>query len=280
MGLTPAQRRLLFTYDRDLPLDSHIAAVSEAEGVRSERFSFASTHGQRVPAVLYRPQLSPVPPPVLVVGHGAGASKDDPAMRTLFMHWAGEGFACLAIDAPFHGERAARLVDPSALLRRPYGGMHLVQQAVVDTRRVVDWAETRPDLDAARLAYVGFSMGTILGVQFVAMEPRVGSAVFALGGAGLLHYFAALAPPETRTDAETVADACDPLYYAPLIAPRPVLMVNGLKDEIVPPALGHMLYNSLKEPRRAIWYDGGHGDIPHEHIHTMRQFLLETLRPD
>jgi len=279
MGLTPAQRRLLFTYDRDLPLDPHGGAIAEAEGVRSERFSFASTHGQRVPAVLCRPQTAPAPLPVLVVGHGAGASKDDPVMQALFRHWAGAGFACLAIDAPFHGERAGRRVDPTALLRRPYAGMHLVQQAVVDTRRAVDWAETRPDLDAARLAYVGFSMGTILGVQFVAMEPRVRSAVFALGGAGLLHYLAALAPAEARPDAETVADACDPMHYAPLIAPRPVLMVNGLKDEVIPPALGHMLYNSLNEPRRAIWYDGGHGDIPHAHLQAMREFLLETLRP-
>jgi dienelactone hydrolase len=280
MGLSPEQRRLLFCYDHALPLDATAPAVSCSDGIRAERFRFYSTHDQRVPAVLYRPAEAPAALPLLVIGHGAGASKDDPLMRQLFEHWAGEGFACLCIDAPFHGERGRRISDPTVVLRQPFRGLEFVTQYVVDTMRAVDWAAARPDLDAERLAFVGFSMGSILGVPFVAMEQRVKAAVFALGGAGLMHFFALQAPAERRHDAETVADACDPLHYAPLIAPRPVLMVNGTQDTIIPPVLGHALFSALKEPRRAIWYDGGHGDIPRDDIHAMRAFLLETLRPD
>jgi dipeptidyl aminopeptidase/acylaminoacyl peptidase len=279
MGLTPEQRAVLFRYDRKSPVAKTVS-VAEADGVRVERFTFQSTHGQQVPAVLYQPLGGPARPPVVLVGHGAGSSKDDPVMRPLFEHWAQAGIACLSIDSPFHGERAERVIDPTALLMRPFSGLHFVVQNAVDLMHAVDWVETRKDLDASRLGYVGFSMGTILGVQFVAMEQRVRAAVFALGGAGLLHYFAAQAPVENRSDHNMVAEACDPMHYAPLIAPRPVLMVNGLKDEIIPPVLGHVLYNSLREPRRAIWYEGGHGEIPHEHIHEMRKFLEGALRPD
>ncbi len=170
--------------------------------------------------------------------------------------------------------------DPTALLKRPFSGLHFGIQTAVDTMRAVDWAESRPDLDAGRLGYAGFSMGAILGVQFVAMDPRVRAAVFALGGAGLLHYFAGMAPPESRRDAELVADALDPMHYAPLIAPRPVLMVNGLKDQVIPAPLGHILYGALKEPKQIIWYDGGHGEIPHEHFQGMLRFFEEQLRAD
>jgi uncharacterized protein len=278
--LTADQRRLLFRYDRDLPLDAHTTAVSEESGVRIERVQFGSTHGHRVPAVLYRPADPDMRPPVVVVGHGAGSSKDDPVMRPLFLHWAAEGIACVAIDAPFHGERTARLVDPTAILMRPFDGLHFGVQTAVDTMRAVDWVQTRLDLDAHRLGFAGFSMGSILGVQFVAMDERVRAAVFALGGAGLLHYFAGMAPPERRRDFDLVAEALDPLHYAPLIAPRPVLMVNGRHDSIIPAPLGHALFAALKEPRTALWYDGDHGDIPREHIHAMRQFFLQHLRPD
>lgn len=280
MGLTPAQRRVLFSYDREMALNAQTIGVTEANGLRIERFQFSSSHDQRVPAVLYRTTDDRGRPPVLLIGHGAGSSKDDPIMRGLFEHWAREGYACLALDAQFHGERTARVVDPADLLKRPFSGLHFGVQAAVDLMRAVDWIESRADLDDARLGYAGFSMGTILGVQFVAMDQRVKAAVFALGGAGLLPYFAGMAPAESRRDYDLVADALDPMFYAPLIAPRPVLMVNGLKDQVIPAALGHVLFNSLKEPRRIIWYDGGHGQIPREHIHDMRLFFDQHLRPD
>lgn len=279
MALTPEQRRLLFRYDRALPLDTAIAAVSEADGVRIERFSFGSTHGERVPAVLHRP-ADARRLPLIVAGHGAGASKDEPILAALFAWLATQGFAVLAIDAPLHGERPRRLRDFRDLLLRPYYGLQFISQAVVDTMRALDWAETRDDLDSGRVAFLGLSLGSIIGVPFVAMEPRVRAAVFALGGAGIMHFLSGLAEPAVRADAEKVAEALDPLHYAPLIAPRPVLLINGTHDEIIPPAAGHVLFSVLGEPRRIIWYDGGHGDIPRETIGELRDFLADALRPD
>lgn len=57
-------------------------------------------------------------------------------------------------------------------------------------------------------------------------------------------------------------------------------MMNGQKHHVIPAPLGHALYNSLKEPRRLIWYDGGHGDIPHEQIGEMQRFFEQHLRAD
>lgn len=277
MALTTEQRRLLFRYDAALPLDAAIGAVSEHDGVRVERFSFASTHDERVPAVLCRP-ADTRRLPLIVAGHGAGASKDEPVMTRLFAWLATQGFAVLAIDAPMHGERPQRLDDFRGILLQPYRGLHFVTQAVVDNMRAIDWAATRPDLDTACTGYLGLSMGSILGVPFVAMEPRVRGAVFALGGAGILHVLSGMAAPAVRADAERVAEALDPLHYGPLIAPRPVLMINGTRDQIIPAAAGHVLYNVLGEPRRVIWYDGGHGDIPCEAIGELRDFFVSALQ--
>jgi cephalosporin-C deacetylase-like acetyl esterase len=199
--------------------------------------------------------------------------KDHMLLGALMRAWAETGVACVGVDAPFHGERVIRMPDPSSLLRQPEEGLAFVVQTVVDNRRVLDWLQTRPDLDASRVAYAGFSMGSILGVPFVAVEPRIRIAAFALGGAGMMHFFAGMAPPAMRARFDRLADAVDPLHFAPLIAPRPVLMVNGLRDSVVPAATGHVLFNALKAPKRILWYDGDHASIPREHLHEMRIFL-------
>jgi cephalosporin-C deacetylase-like acetyl esterase len=276
MPWTPAQRRLLFAYDADLPLDVSLPAVSERDGLRVEHFSFASTHQQRVPAVLYRPAES-LRVPLVVVGHGAGGGKDEGLMTSLLTRMSALGAAVLAIDAPLHGERQGRFEDLRGLLQQPIRGLHFVVQTVVDTMRAVDWAATRPNLDTTRLAYLGLSMGSILGVPFVALDERVRAACFALGGAGIMHFISGLAAPAVRADAERVAEAVDPMHYAPLIAPRPVLMVNGLRDQIIPAAAGHVLFGLLGEPKRIIWYDGGHGDIPRDTADEMRAFFASHL---
>jgi cephalosporin-C deacetylase-like acetyl esterase len=278
MAWTVAQRSLLFRYDPQLPLESAIPAVERRDGVRAERFSFASTHDQRVPAVLWRPD-SDERLPLLVVGHGAGGSKDEPWLSALLQRIAARGAGVLAIDAPYHGERSERLDDFRAILAQPQRGLHFVVQAVVDSMRAVDWAETRADLATERLAYLGLSLGSILGVLFAALDERVRAACFALGGAGMMHFVAGMAAPELRVQAQRVAEAVDPMHYAPLIAPRPVLMVNGQRDTIIPAPAGHLLYGLLGEPKRIIWYDGGHGDIPRDSVDEMRAFLAATLRP-
>lgn len=277
MDVTPELREFLFRYDQGEPLKVQ-GVTTQDGGVVRERLSYASINGMRVPAVLtYAPQTT-APRPVLMVQHGLHSSKDDRRIADLATVWAGYGFAILTTDAPLHGERAAGAdVDLMALLTHPYSGLRFVIQSVVDLRRAVDLIDSRPDLDAGRIAYVGFSMSTFLGVQFVALEPRVRAAIFALGGAGLFHVFAGRQSGAQKAAQETVASLVDPLHFAALIAPRAVLQVNSETDEVAPAALGHMLYGALQEPKRIIWYRAAHGDLSEPVLAEMRLFLEDAL---
>jgi cephalosporin-C deacetylase-like acetyl esterase len=51
-----------------------------------------------------------------------------------------------------------------------------------DLGRAIDYVESRADLDADRLAYIGISWGSKLGPIMVAMEKRLKTAVFFVGG--------------------------------------------------------------------------------------------------
>jgi uncharacterized protein len=276
--VTDELRQFLFAYDAAFPLHVEIASHDADQNLVEERFSFTSVHDQRVPGLLVYDSGTPAPRPVLLIGHGLNSGKDDERLHLLRRAWAAHGFACVSIDAPHHGERAAATpLDVLALFTLPYSGLHFVQQTVIDLRRAVDYIATRPDLATDRLAYVGFSMSTFLGVQFVAVEPRVTAACFALGGAGLFHFLVSRAPAASKQDQELVANLVDPLHYAPHIAPRPVLQVNGATDSVVPAALGHMLHGALAEPKRIVWYDGGHNGIPESALAEMRHFLEHHL---
>jgi dienelactone hydrolase len=275
--ITPELRAFLYRYDAHTPLQIESRRVRHGSGLVRERLVFSSINLARVPALLTYDPATPAPRPVLMIQHGIMSSKDDPRLGDLAAAWASYGFACLTIDAPLHGERAAGAFDVLSLLTQPYTGMRFVVQNVIDLRRTVDLIESRPDLDERRIAYVGFSMSTFLGVQFVAMEPRVRAACLALGGAGLFHVLASTVPRERRGDQEIVASLVDPLHYAGLIAPRPVLQVNSETDQIVPAALGHMLFGALAEPKRVIWFNGAHGEFPDEVLREMRLFVTDSL---
>ncbi len=63
----------------------------------------------------------------------------------------------------------------------------------------------------------------------------------------------------------------DPVTYAPYISPRPVWMINGRQDFIVPPAAAQALQDAARDPKKVLWYDGGH--MPP--IPLLVQFLTE-----
>lgn len=277
-AVTDELRALLYAYDVGLPLAVDGAPRELAGGLVEERLRYGSVFQGRVPAVLVFHRDAPAPRPALLIQHGLNSGKDDARLALLRAAWAVQGYACMTIDAPLHGERADGPLDVLALFARPYSGMHFVQQTVIDMRRALDYLATRADVDSRHIGYVGFSMSTFVGVQFVAVEPRVRAACFAMGGAGLFHFIVSRAPAAHRADHELVAQLVDPLHYAPLIAPRPVLQVNGTNDEVVPAALGHMLHGALKDPKQMIWYPGRHGELPDDTVADMRRFLDTHLR--
>jgi pimeloyl-ACP methyl ester carboxylesterase len=280
MHVTPELREFIFRYDSHAPLAIETLETEAGQNLVRERLTYESANHARVPAVVTFDPETPSPRPALIIQHGLHSSKDDPRLAELAAAWAPYGFAILTIDAPLHGERATGELDVMKLLGQPYTGLRFVVQNVIDLRRAVDMLHARPDIADHRIAYVGFSMSTFLGVQFVALEPRVRAACLALGGAGLFHFFASQSDAGSRDDLELVASLVDPLHFAGLIAPRPVLQVNSETDQIVPAALGHMLYGALQEPKRAIWFQGEHGEVPDDVLREVRLFLTDALDPN
>jgi dienelactone hydrolase len=54
---------------------------------------------------------------------------------------------------------------------------------VIDIRRLIDWAETRPEIASDRLALIGFSHSAIVAAIIAIHEPRIAATVLVFGGA-------------------------------------------------------------------------------------------------
>jgi len=204
------------------------------------------------------------PFPLVLLAHGAGGAKDAPYMDATAGPWASRGLAVASIDFPLHGERSeAKLFQLlTAELAGPDPGRlagDFVRQAISDLDHALRAVCDLDEIDADRVGYSGFSLGSILGAKFCSAEPRIRAAAFALGGAGL-----------GGASLESDRDLAN-------FAPRPVLLVNTNSDETIPRDAALAWFAAAREPKQQLWFDGTHTELPGRALKSMFQFLERHL---
>jgi dienelactone hydrolase len=155
-----------------------------------------------VPGVLWSPASGPDHAPLVLMGHGGGLHKKTPALvaraHDAVTTW---GFTVVAIDAPGHGDRPRTAADEQARaeFRESAGDTErlravsiryttgLAERAVPEWRATLDALQQLPGIGPeAPIGYGGgISLGTAIGVQLAAVEPRIGAAIF---GGGFFAY--------------------------------------------------------------------------------------------
>jgi dienelactone hydrolase len=273
IGLTPAaafmqppssRDRFLQLIDRPpVPLAVQTSPRPGGGALEWEHFTFASEAGERVPGLSARRAAPAARRPAVIVLHGTGDSKE--GMVPLLEALAGRGFLAVAIDGRHHGERAKGAGDyPQAILRayRTGRGRPFLYDTVWDALRLVDYLQTRADVDPARIGMMGISKGGMETYLAAAADLRIAAAVPVIGvqsfGWALEHdawqprvetilgaVAGAAREERTRVDADFVRHFYDrvvPGIYSdfdapamlPLVAPRPLLVVNGDSDALTP----------------------------------------------
>jgi dienelactone hydrolase len=128
---------------------------------------------------------SPGRRPVVIALHGTGGSRQN--MLALCRKLATRGFIAIAIDGRYHGERTesgqGSAEYEAAIVRAWLGnGEHpLYYDTVRDVMRLVDYLETRDDVDAERIGLIGISKGGIETYLAAALDQRIAVAVPCLG---------------------------------------------------------------------------------------------------
>jgi dienelactone hydrolase len=207
------------------------------------------------------------------MGHGGSQHKKVDTLlaraRRYVRHF---GYAVAAIDAPGHGDRvtaeeaAARVaaIQQRIAERRTVDPQIIREMAERALRAVPEWQATLDALQkldmigaAGPVGYWGVSMGTAIGVPFIASEPRITAAVLGLNG--LINGNQAMAGPAARI---TI----------------PVEFVLQADDELVPRDAGIALFDAFGSAEKTLHVNpGGHLGIPMFERDSWERFYLRHL---
>jgi cephalosporin-C deacetylase-like acetyl esterase len=250
-----------FTYDTGVSLNVKQVSVKVRDGVTIQDITYTGSNGDTVPAYLVIPKGTGKFAGV-IWGHwlmpGAANSNREEFLEEAIA-LAHNGVVSLLIDAPQSRPNFKPTPNPA-----------LVAQQVVDLRRGLDLLVSRPDVDAAKIAYVGHSWDAGTGAILDATDKRLAAFVFMSGPQSTMEYVLSsdsprMVPLRTTTDMAKVeqnlkANAwADPGSYANKLGAAPALFQYGLHDEDWVPLADAKDYVAMSSGQKTTeFYDADH----------------------
>lgn len=262
-----------------IPLNADVTPdpLRSSPDVEVFRVHYDSLDGVRIFGWYCLPRERSGPLPAVVVYPGYISEP------TLPKNWAAAGYAAFGA-APRGKLRSNRQFNPG------YPGLlihnitdrntYSYRGFYVDAWRVIDFLESRAEIDASRMGVTGGSQGGALTLACASLEPRVKRAapiypflcdykrVWDIDQdkdayAELREWFRKFDPRHEREEEIfTRLGYIDVQFLAPRIRAE-VLMGVGLMDQICPPSTQYAAFNRITSPKEtAIYPDYGHEKLP------------------
>ena len=259
--------RSLYSYDK-LPLDAKVEKLPDGDEWTVEKVTYAAAYGnEQAIAYVMIPKKGKPPYQTVIFFPGSNAL----LLRKFAV------YPSAALDGLLRSGRAVIYPVYKSTYERGDGmesdtanttntwREHVVMW-VKDVSRALDYAETRPDLDHAKIAYYGYSWGAEMGGIVPAVDTRIKACVLALGGLDFQHSL-----PEV-----------DVINFISRVK-QPVLMLNGRYDFFFPvDSTQEPFYQMLgakKEQKKHIVYDTSHNIPRNELIKESTNWLDQYLGP-
>jgi dienelactone hydrolase len=255
-----------------------------------ERFEFHNGVDMVVPGILLIPKQRKGPVPAIIGLHGHGSSKesictDAKSSQLIGPALAKKGYVVAAIDGYFAPGRLGKgpggKLDKGAFPQEMslfklnlWLGRSLWGMMLRDEQCLIDYLQTRPEVDGKRIAATGMSMGCTRAWWLAAIDDRVGPIV---GVACFTRYTELLAHGNLRKHGiyyfvPRVLRHFDTEAIYALVAPRPMLMLSGDQDGGAPTdgvlvlekklAAVYGLYGKADQFRSVLYQGTGHEYLP------------------
>jgi len=168
---------------RDRPVGGRKTSESERDGYVLERWELDLNGVEIVPAYLARPRGAAGRLPAVLFNHSHGGGYT--IGKTEFVEGrsylqpvpyakelTGLGYVALCIDHWVFGERS-HATELDTFKEMLWRGRVLWGQMIYDSLKAVDWLAAREDVDPARIATLGMSMGSSMAQYLAALDPRI-----------------------------------------------------------------------------------------------------------
>jgi fermentation-respiration switch protein FrsA (DUF1100 family) len=197
----------------------------------------------------------------LIWQFGLGSRKEDAA--EVWQGVARLGLTTFSIDVHLHGiplspaQQGQVAQDPSAFKA-------MIRETATDLRYAVAYLHRQPYC-RGRVAYAGVSLGGAVGVEVAATDAGVDAAVLMSTPATV----ASVVPsgvilshlehhPRLLRRALKILAPVDPDRFVGRIAPRPVMILSGTRDPIVPRRSAREFQAAARSAKVIVNYDGDH----------------------
>jgi len=208
------------------------------------------------------------PVPVVVLLHFWGAT-DLSADLDLADKLNRRGIGAVLVTLPYHMRRAPKGTRSGELAIQPdpVRMVATMTQSVADIRRTIDWIQTRPEFRKDQIGIAGTSLGSIVASLVFAVDSRLSSGAFMLGGVDLAHILWNSSRVVTQREdlrrrgytEERMRDELKPIEPLEFLSSteRPTLVVGARHDTVIPPVDTGKLIDVLGAPQ-TLWLETGH----------------------
>jgi len=226
--------------------------------------------------------------PLAIIVHGWGDRSVMPC-RLIARTLAKKGIASFILYLVFHSSRMpGDIRNRIPLFLTPEEWFEGYRASVIEIRQIIDWANSRPELDKEKIAAIGISLGGFVSAIAMGLDKRIKAGIFLVTGGNSekitwdtknesivkghgcteaeCHEIRSHYPQYLAETAEkgfgnvTPAKHCfltDPMTFAPYLRERSVLMLNALWDETIPKEATLDFWEACHKPP-IMWLPGTH----------------------
>jgi pimeloyl-ACP methyl ester carboxylesterase len=281
----------LYSYQADNP-DFNVKLANENRSWQRYTVSFPTAHPIRyeksntVWGEYFRPKTGRKLPLAILV-HGLGDRSVIP-LKILARSLARRGIACFILYLVLHSSRMPPN-GPSRLSSDEWFENYRI--SVIDVRQVIDWAETRDEINKEQIGVIGISFGGFISAIAMGIDSRLRAGVLVASGGNLekIAFMSKTLPQRwgfRHTRAEFTAQQhrysqylnevakkglekvnppdrgflIDAMTYAHLLRNRPLLLINARWDEVIPREATLDFWEASGKPAIS-WFPGGHATV-------------------